>query len=42
MLLHCPRCKGPLHEGQHKFSDGMYAVSYCKACGFRAEKALKV
>jgi hypothetical protein len=37
----CPDCKKRLHEGQHKFSDGMYKVSYCKACGYRSEKGVE-
>ena len=37
MLITCPECKRKLHEGQHKFPDGLYDVSYCKKCGFRKE-----
>jgi len=37
MLTHCPECKGKLHEGQHKYADGMFQVTYCKGCGFRKE-----
>ncbi|MDP3989643.1 MAG: zf-TFIIB domain-containing protein [archaeon] len=40
MLDHCPECKKQLHEGQHKFSDGMFKVWYCKSCGFRKEVPL--
>ncbi len=36
----CPDCGAKLHKGQHKFSDGLYYVSYCKKCGFRDEKPL--
>lgn len=38
MLTHCPDCKQKLHEGQHKYADGLYNVKYCKKCGFREEK----
>ncbi|HIG96314.1 TPA: hypothetical protein HA249_05510 [Candidatus Woesearchaeota archaeon] len=38
MLINCPECKHPLHEGQHRFNDGLYTVKYCKQCGFREEK----
>ena len=34
----CPDCGSKLHEGQHKFTDGLYLVKYCKECGFRDEK----
>jgi transcription elongation factor Elf1 len=37
MISNCPECKKELHKGQHKFSDGMYEVFYCKDCGFRKE-----
>jgi DNA-directed RNA polymerase subunit M/transcription elongation factor TFIIS len=33
----CPDCGKMLHFGQHKFTDGMYNVSYCKKCGYRKE-----
>lgn len=36
--MQCPDCKKQLHKGQHKFSDGMYLVKYCKACGYRSER----
>ncbi len=39
MLTHCPDCKGQLHEGQHKYADGLFVVQYCKNCGFRKEAA---
>jgi predicted RNA-binding Zn-ribbon protein involved in translation (DUF1610 family) len=34
----CPDCGSKLHKGQHRFSDGLYYVVYCKECGFREEK----
>ncbi len=34
----CPECKEKLHQGDHKFSDGEYQISYCKKCGFRSER----
>jgi len=37
----CPTCNKKLHVGQERFSDGLYVVEYCKACGFRFEKPLK-
>jgi len=37
-LENCPECGSKLHEGEHKYSDGAYKVSYCKKCGFRSEK----
>ncbi len=37
MLTKCPDCKKPLHEGQHKYPDGIFLVKYCKDCGFRSE-----
>ncbi|MBS3140220.1 zf-TFIIB domain-containing protein [Candidatus Woesearchaeota archaeon] len=40
MLTHCPECQSKLHEGQHKFPDGIFVVKYCKNCGFREERAL--
>ncbi len=40
MLTHCPDCKKHLHEGQHKYADGMFKVFYCKDCGFRKETPL--
>jgi|TARA_Y100000310_G_C20127385_1_gene554258 hypothetical protein len=36
----CPDCDAKLHKGQHKFSDGLYDVAYCKECGFRTEKPM--
>ena len=36
----CPECKKDLHYDQHKFSDGMYDVWYCKDCGYKKEKPL--
>jgi len=36
----CPDCGAKLHDGQHKFEDGMYLVVYCKECGFRREEPL--
>ena len=33
----CPDCGAKLHEGEHRFKDGEYAVKYCKQCGFRKE-----
>jgi uncharacterized protein YbaR (Trm112 family) len=40
MIENCPECKNKLHEGQHKFADGMFYVQYCKKCGFRKESPL--
>jgi len=37
MQTKCPECQRELHHGQHKFSDGMYDIFYCKNCGFRKE-----
>jgi len=37
----CPECGKPLHQGQHKFEDGIYVVAYCKHCGYREEEPLK-
>ena len=37
----CPDCGEKLHEGQHKFADGMYYVSSCKECGFKNETPLE-
>ncbi|MEK6901941.1 MAG: hypothetical protein AABX37_06360 [Nanoarchaeota archaeon] len=37
MIQNCPECQQRLHEGQHKFSDGMFLVQYCKKCGFKKE-----
>ena len=34
----CPECKEKLHLGEHKFSDGVYKIRYCKKCGYRQEK----
>lgn len=34
----CPECGHELHEGQHKFSDGLYFIKYCKNCGYKEEK----
>tara|TARA_Y100000310_G_scaffold202483_1_gene202694 strand:+ start:31728 stop:31886 length:159 start_codon:yes stop_codon:yes gene_type:complete len=36
----CPDCPSSLHVGQERFKDGLYAVEYCKQCGFRFEKPL--
>jgi len=36
-IENCPECHKNLHEGQHKFADGLYHVQYCKDCGFRKE-----
>jgi len=33
----CPECGHSLHKGQHKFSDGIFEVFYCKNCGYRKE-----
>jgi C4-type Zn-finger protein len=33
----CPCCGNKLHKGQHKFSDGMFNIIYCKDCGYRNE-----
>jgi len=41
MQTNCPDCKDKLHVGQHKFSDGMYDVKYCKNCGYRDETPIK-
>lgn len=41
MLTHCPECKGPLHDGQQKYPDGIYATRYCKHCGFKLEEPIK-
>ncbi len=38
-IHNCPECGDQLHEGQHKFDDGLFLVKYCKKCGFRAEKS---
>ncbi len=40
MLKYCPECKHELHQGQHKFADGLFTVKYCKNCGFREEKSM--
>ena len=37
----CPGCGNKLHEGQHKFADGIYYVISCKNCGFRKEEPLE-
>src|SRR3989338_8972243 len=37
MQTNCQECKKTLHVGQHKFTDGMYEVHYCKNCGYRKE-----
>jgi len=37
MITDCPECGKKLHDGQHKFADGVFAVQYCKGCGFRKE-----
>ena len=37
MLNNCPECHKQLHEGQHKYVDGLFLVKYCKNCGFRKE-----
>ncbi|MBS3126948.1 zf-TFIIB domain-containing protein [Candidatus Woesearchaeota archaeon] len=37
MITNCPECKQKLHEGQHKYTDGLFTVQYCKNCGFRKE-----
>ncbi len=37
----CPECGKTLHQGQHKFSDGFYFVSYCKKCGYKKEVPLE-
>ncbi|MDP3916736.1 MAG: zf-TFIIB domain-containing protein [Nanoarchaeota archaeon] len=34
----CPSCKTKLHKGEHKYSDGIYEVNYCKKCGYRREE----
>jgi hypothetical protein len=36
----CRDCGKLLHVGQERFKDGLYAVEYCKACGFRLERPL--
>lgn len=36
--IQCPECSQELHQGQQKFNDGFYVVSYCKHCGYREEK----
>ncbi len=41
MITDCPDCGKTLHNGQHKFADGMFSVQYCKKCGFRKEKPLE-
>ncbi len=41
MLKDCPECHKPLHEGQHKYADGLFHVKYCKDCGFRKEVAIE-
>lgn len=40
MRKQCPECHKTLHEGQHKFADGMFMVHYCKSCGYREEKGI--
>lgn len=37
MQKSCPECSHILHEGQHKYADGLFKVFYCKKCGFRKE-----
>ena len=34
----CPECNEKLHHGEHKFSDGVYEIRYCKKSGYRQEK----
>ena len=29
-IHNCPECGDQLHEGQHKFDDGLFLVKYCK------------
>ena len=41
MLTSCPECNKPLHQGQHRYADGLFEVRYCKECGFRKELPLK-
>jgi len=41
MISNCPECRKPLHEGQHKFADGLFEVWYCKKCGFKKEVPIK-
>jgi len=41
MLSNCPDCQKPLHEGQHRYTDGLFKVLYCKKCGFRKEVPLE-
>ncbi|MEK6950163.1 MAG: hypothetical protein AABX13_00365 [Nanoarchaeota archaeon] len=41
MLTTCPDCHKPLHQGQHRYADGIYEVWYCKSCGFRKEAPVK-
>ncbi len=40
MIEKCPECHQKLHEGQHKYADGMFHVQYCKKCGFRKENPI--
>ena len=40
MIENCPECHHALHQGEHKFDDGLFEVWYCKSCGFRKEVAI--
>ncbi|MBT4334619.1 hypothetical protein HOD61_02275 [archaeon] len=37
----CPDCNSELHEGQHRFADGLYYVISCKNCGFKKETPME-
>ncbi|MBS3120893.1 hypothetical protein J4420_04205 [Candidatus Woesearchaeota archaeon] len=41
LTIRLKECQRKLHEGQHKYPDGMFLVQYCKNCGFRKEVPMK-